>query len=1067
MEEIRTGSEQLLSKILNTTSACIFWKDKERRFVGVNQAFLDYYGFSSAEELIGKTDEDIGWHSDPDPYKSDEWQVLEKGESTYRVHGKCMARGSERDIVASKSPIYEDGRIVGLVGTFEDVTNEYRQSGEIRKLTQTLNAIPCGICISRISYGKGICVSANKYMADMIGLEPSDFAGKSMEELTDESAHPHDRERLKADAAKPFTSGQNMDGVYRFLNRKTGVYSWIRVKGRRERLVNDEEFVYYTFTDENDLKNYERQEEALRKLYAASVEAAKLVVWEYDISTRIVTFASEGYTARRLKDLGLESVYRDVPDSIFHFIPDESKAEVKRLFSDVLSGKPFTEADILFTAFADREPLYLHITFTTETDSDGEPKKAYGTSQNVTREKNADLQYEQELKYLYADRQRELIAKGHHDLTANRVLDYYIGWQHALDVTGMSYDGAYGKLLDTIMYEEDRENYLDLYSRTNLIERFYNGKTYFSMEYCRIGGQHSVTWVFMEIRTFKNPVTGNIECFIYSYDVTGKYIRKELSNSLTLIGYEKVGFLSIPKHKVTYYGLSAETNDWEITEDLPDYEEDLIRKIRETIPADEQEEAIRAIRMETVKEALEKDSNYVYAYNTQSAEGTMRRKHIRYRYLNRDRNVVFISVQDITGQYREEQNQIARLKEAMRRGDEANQAKSDFLSRMSHDIRTPMNVIIGMTYLAKQEPNPVKTQDYLDKITASSKFLLGLVNDVLDMSKIESNKIELHPEPYYMDQFLDYLNSIIRPLCEGKNQKLIMDVKAVEGVAPLIDVLRINQIFFNLFSNAVKYTPEGGTIMYRLREYIDENDRLVLDGDVIDNGIGMTKELQKVIFDPFTQGERSDTQETRGTGLGLSIVKRLIGLMGGTVSVESEPGKGSDFHLRAEFDYITDSAHREKQEEGAASSGSVSGDNDGTAEDSLTEKHILLCEDHPLNQEIVKTILENKKMIVSVAENGETGVRMFSCSGTGYYNAVLMDIRMPVMDGYEATRRIRALPRPDAKTVPIIAMTADAFSDDVQKCLDAGMNEHLAKPIDPDKMVQVLNRNLKREPQKS
>jgi len=382
----------------------------------------------------------------------------------------------------------------------------------------------------------------------------------------------------------------------------------------------------------------------------------------------------------------------------------------------------------------------------------------------------------------------------------------------------------------------------------------------------------------------------------------------------------------------------------------------------------------------------------------------------------------------------------------------ANQAKSDFLSRMSHDIRTPLNGIIGMTYLAKSESRPEIVADYLDKIDTSSKFLLGLINDILDMSKAESGKLELHPEPYSEKTFDSYLNAVIAPLCREKNIKFVINTDTVPDVDMMMDPLRINQVFFNLLSNAVKYTPEGGTVIYRLKENRIGENRISITAQVSDTGIGMSQAFQKVIFDPFTQENRRDASETRGSGLGLAIVKKIMDAMGGTITVESEVNKGTTFTIHADVDCVPAGTHSgRKMKEISSGSAAI-----------LAGRHILLCEDHPLNQEIAVTLLQGKKMIVSVAEDVKFGLDMFRRSRPYFYDAILMDVRMPVMNGYEATKSIRSLKRPDSQTVPIIAMTADAFSDDVRKCRNAGMNGYIAKPIDPDLLFQTLKDMIKK-----
>lgn len=396
--------------------------------------------------------------------------------------------------------------------------------------------------------------------------------------------------------------------------------------------------------------------------------------------------------------------------------------------------------------------------------------------------------------------------------------------------------------------------------------------------------------------------------------------------------------------------------------------------------------------------------------------------------------------------------QNIQLEAAKSEAEAANKAKSDFLSRMSHDMRTPLNGIIGMTYMTEKMELSEAVHENLRKIDISSKFLLNLINEVLDMSKAESGKTELHPEPYTAKEFFAYIDAVIKPLCEEKDQKLIMDFSGTDNMVPLIDKLHINQIFFNLFSNAVKYTPENGTITFTQKSDIIDENKLRMDFSLSDTGIGMSKEFQKVLFEPFTQENRVDNAEMRGTGLGLTIAKRFVEAMGGTIRVESETGKGTTFFIDMNFNFVKLSDKEpEKTEVG-----------EKTAEDDsvFIGKHILLCEDHPLNQEIAVSLLTEKEMLVEVAEDGQRGVREFEKSGVGYFDCILMDIRMPVMDGYETTEKIRALNRPDAKTVPIIAMTADAFAEDIQKSLNVGMNGHIAKPIDPNVLYWTIRECL-------
>ena len=414
-----------------------------------------------------------------------------------------------------------------------------------------------------------------------------------------------------------------------------------------------------------------------------------------------------------------------------------------------------------------------------------------------------------------------------------------------------------------------------------------------------------------------------------------------------------------------------------------------------------------------------------------------------------DVSQVIYAVQRIQEEKEKEIKAHQALQETAERANAANKAKTEFLSRMSHDMRTPLNGIIGMTYLAMEEDNPARTEDCLDKIAMSSKFMLGLINDILDMSKASNEKIVLHLEPYPESELSDYINAVIKPLVREKNQTISMNFDMPDDLIPMQDKLRVNQVIFNVLSNAVKFTPEGGKIECCFQGKADSDNKMRLHAEISDNGVGMSEEFQKTVFEPFSQENRDDVSYVRGTGLGMAITKRLIELMGGSISVSSILDEGTTFTIDLTSDTVSvDSGYF------------FDTDAIPTEADNRTYlhgKHILLCEDHPLNQEIAKRLLEKEKMIVHVADDGKIGLAAFAESEVGYFDCILMDIRMPLLNGIEAAECIRTLDRSDAKTVPILAMTADAFDEDVQRCLDAGMNGHIAKPVDPVTLYRTIS----------
>lgn len=387
---------------------------------------------------------------------------------------------------------------------------------------------------------------------------------------------------------------------------------------------------------------------------------------------------------------------------------------------------------------------------------------------------------------------------------------------------------------------------------------------------------------------------------------------------------------------------------------------------------------------------------------------------------------------------------------AMNTATAANKAKNEFLSRMSHDIRTPLNGIIGMTSLAKEETALPKIAGYLHNIDISSKFLLGLINEILDLTRLESNRIDLHPEPYTAEKFSSYMNAVIRPLCVEKEQHLTIEINVPADYYVLQDKICMNRIVFNLLNNAVKYTPEGGNIKYSVSAQVSpDKKKMATHIEISDNGIGISEEFQKVMFDPFTQEKRNDNSKTNGNGLGLPIVKKLVTAMNGTIKVHSQLALGTTFIIDLLNDCVPAKPVKNIQPKHQESFSVLNG------------KHILICDDHPLNRKIIELLLNKKGIIVDSAEDGQMALTTFNSTPPNYYDAILMDVRMPVMDGLTATRKIRSLSRVDATTTPIIAMTANVFAEDIADCLNAGMNDHLGKPVDSNLLYETLTKYVK------
>ena len=369
--------------------------------------------------------------------------------------------------------------------------------------------------------------------------------------------------------------------------------------------------------------------------------------------------------------------------------------------------------------------------------------------------------------------------------------------------------------------------------------------------------------------------------------------------------------------------------------------------------------------------------------------------------------------------------------------------KNSFFSNISHDMRTPLNAIIGFTRLASSdEISGDKRMEYLKKAETSEMLLLDLINDTLAISKASSGKMQLRLQPCRTVDLIAAVTSSVKEAAEKKHITFVSDSSGIDDGYIAADKLNVEKIFLNLLANAVKYTPEGGHVWYTAVQDKGEGDRLDFTFTVRDDGIGISSEFLSHIYEPFSQEKRAGYEST-GTGLGLSIVKKLVNLMDGTIDVQSEKDKGSTFTVHLSFMKVIPS--------GRQCDNSIQ-----RSVDDLAGKRMLVCEDNAMNREIAAALLEEKGILVDTAENGQEGVTVFRQSVPGTYAAVLMDLRMPVKNGYEAAQEIRSLGRSDADTVPIIAMTADAFEDDIQKCIDAGMNGHIAKPVSPDQLYKTL-----------
>lgn len=448
----------------------------------------------------------------------------------------------------------------------------------------------------------------------------------------------------------------------------------------------------------------------------------------------------------------------------------------------------------------------------------------------------------------------------------------------------------------------------------------------------------------------------------------------------------------------------------------------------------------------------EKPLGYEFTLPYLANDGSEKHKQINVLWGDEGHHTICLVRCDVTDIISAEKNSRSVLQNALDLAQEANRAKTDFLSAMSHDIRTPMNAIIGMTDLALDDlDNRQHLSEYLDIIKSSSSHLLTLINDILDMSRIEKGKLKLARTSFNLSVEIDRFCSRYQLLMDKNSLNFLHNTELLHCNC-IGDTAQLQRIWDNLVSNACKFTPPGGTVTFSACELPSDNERLGwYKFTISDTGIGIDSESLQHLFDPFFRSSDVISKHIEGSGLGLAIVKNIVDYKGGTISVTSRQGEGTTFTVTLPLHFDTAAEHPVEKPTHTF----------GSADFDFSGKSLLLAEDHPINQKVAELILEKTGAAVTIVENGLQCTELFTGSAKGSFDAILMDIQMPVMNGYEAAQAIRSSTHPQSATIPIIAMTANAFAEDIKNALSAGMNAHIAKPIDPQKLYETLAAYIK------
>ena len=636
----------------------------------------------------------------------------------------------------------------------------------------------------------------------------------------------------------------------------------------------------------------------------------------------------------------------------------------------------------------------------------------------------------------------EALSIFHLNLTQNtRSYEYTASAYLKSLVKGKTVDDLFSGVEEALTEEEDRAHFQKVFSRKNLLQEFERKNTRITMEYHRLTDSGENHRIRVTASMLKNPASGDTEAIFYSDDTDRQEKEEKVISAITDREYEYIALIDTATEKIHYQYISSNAV-MPVKLKMENYNTVIKEILGDSVGSEAAEVSFEKISCAKVSEALQTQDEYSVVIPYPLKTGRILQKRITFLYLDERKKDILFFRTDITEELKQERERAEKLSVALKEARHANQMKTEFLSNVSHDMRTPMNAVLGYTSLAQQSKDPSAVNGYLEKIDKAGKILLSLINDTLELSKIESGNTTLKCAPVSCREIISKVVGSIRPSMEEKHIHFILDNSRAVMATINVDAMRLQDVFINLLSNAVKFTPKYGEITLMV-ECVELEKDCVHDRIVVrDNGCGMSPEFLPKIFEPFSQERQAATADVGGSGLGLSIVKKLVDLMGGTITVESELGMGTEFTILLDFERVDD--HLPEKKESLQKWETLKG------------HRVLLVEDNAMNTEIARAILEMRGISVSCAENGETGCLRFAESDSGTYDAILMDIRMPVMSGHDAARKIREMNRPDAKKVPIIAMSADAFAEDIEKSLEAGMNEHIAKPVDPATLYDVL-----------
>lgn len=780
----------------------------------------------------------------------------------------------------------------------------------------------------------------------------------------------------------------------------------------------------------------------LEKRFSVATAQTGVSILNYDLETRVLSIENNPEFC-----FFTDTIFPNTPECFFekNLIHPDDIEYFKRIFHRIARGDTLINAEIRFRNKHNNEFTWHQLVFSVALDNDGFPMSVIGTSINIDTQKKAEEHYIKELKLLEAEESTTLLSFiysfNEHKIT--RLKSKFTTIRNSIvDLDTLSSQlikFCPNKAHQELIQETLTINFLDQLLQSAKDEH----KIFLTVE----TEQNESIWVQINIELMKNPTTFEVYAKIKIQDITKEYIYDTFFSLITDQHFDSIARINYKTGKYLHFESEEIKSTIPIEAFSGNFNNDVLFALEHFILEEDRENYKKAISIENIIERCNNEGFFDIFFRVKH-NNTIRYKRSRVFLFDENTMTFCVGTADITAIQKIEEERTDMLRKSLMLAQQANKAKNSFLASMSHDIRTPMNAIIGMANLALEDKeNQEQISESLTVIKSSSEHLLSLINDILEMSRLESGNITLSKEPFSIITECSNIANAFKGIVIQKQQEFIFEIQNIQDEHIIGDISCLKRILNNLLGNALKFTPKKGKIFFRVfQKDTRKKNQVFFRFEIQDTGMGISKELLPKIFEPFQREQNETIKNIEGTGLGLAIVKALVELQGGAINIESEQGKGTLFTLHISFEK---SHHTEQTNKCSPIK---------ITDINLANRNILLVEDHPVNTLVATKLLQKMGAKIISAPNGKCGFELFEQSQENEFDLIFMDIQMPVMNGYDATKAIRQSSHPNAKSIPIIAMTANAFTEDIHNSLNVGMNDHIAKPITAENIKNTLEK---------